>query len=170
MVTFKQCLDAFSFVFFLTSPLTSYGDQILSMHRRKSSAGFSIDVCGIMLVARYFRSFALLLGLPKFPGEYRADDVSILRVFFWFGDQYELSLLGQSLLMIAVQVPIPSCVDVSNKQCVLLKMCLDHRPNTPINSKRPSNIWAWQNPGTYWDVLLLTHVVNLSSSQSSSLS
>jgi len=37
----------------LTSPLTSYGDQILAMRRRKSSAGFSIDVCGIMLVARY---------------------------------------------------------------------------------------------------------------------
>jgi len=53
MVSFKQCIDAFSFVFFLTSPLTSYGDQILAMRRRKSSHGFSIDVCGIMLVARY---------------------------------------------------------------------------------------------------------------------
>ena len=53
MISFKQCIDAFTFVFFLTSPLTSYGDQILAMHRRKSSAGFSIDVCGIMLVARY---------------------------------------------------------------------------------------------------------------------
>jgi len=53
MISFKQFIDAFSFVFFLTSPLTSYGDQIVSMYRRKSSAGFSIDVCGIMLVARY---------------------------------------------------------------------------------------------------------------------
>jgi len=53
MVSWKQYMEIFSFVFFLTSPLTSYGDQILSMHRRKSSAGFSIDVCGIMLVARY---------------------------------------------------------------------------------------------------------------------
>lgn len=53
MVSFKQCLDVFSFVFFLTSPLTSYGDQILAMRRHKSSHGFSIDVCGIMLVARY---------------------------------------------------------------------------------------------------------------------
>jgi hypothetical protein len=53
MVTFKECVDVFSFIFFLTSPLTSYGDQILAMHRRKSSAGFSIDVSGIMLTARY---------------------------------------------------------------------------------------------------------------------
>jgi hypothetical protein len=53
MVSFSQCLGVFQFIFFLTSPLTSYGDQIVSMHRRKSSAGFSIDVCGIMLHARY---------------------------------------------------------------------------------------------------------------------
>ena len=31
-------------------------------------------------------------------------DYSILRVFFWFGDRYALSLLFQSILMIAVQV------------------------------------------------------------------
>jgi hypothetical protein len=53
MVAFSQFLGVFQFIFFLTSPLTSYGDQIVSMHRRKSSAGFSIDVCGIMLHARY---------------------------------------------------------------------------------------------------------------------
>lgn len=53
MVSLKDCVDGFSFVFFLISPLTSYGDQIYTVHRRKSSLGFSIDVCGIMLVARY---------------------------------------------------------------------------------------------------------------------
>ena len=34
----------------------------------------------------------------------RSVDCSILRVFFWFGDRYETSLLCQSILMIAVQV------------------------------------------------------------------
>jgi len=34
-------------------------------------------------------------------------DCSILRVYFWFGDRYALSLLFQSILMIAVQVPPP---------------------------------------------------------------
>src|SRR5271170_8213808 len=53
MALLQQFVDVFTFLFFLTSPLTSYGDQIFAMHRRKSSAGFSIDVCGIMLVARY---------------------------------------------------------------------------------------------------------------------
>ena len=117
MVSFKQCVDVFSFVFFLTSPLTSYGDQILAMRRRKSSQGFSIDVCGIMLVARY----PLMTdpnegrcedGIEKTCGESnscgyngQATDCSILRVFFWFGDRYALSLLFQSILMIVVQVP-----------------------------------------------------------------
>jgi len=53
MAFVQQVVDVFTFAFFLTSPLTSYGDQIFAMHRRKSSTGFSIDVCGIMLVARY---------------------------------------------------------------------------------------------------------------------
>jgi len=57
MAWFEQFVQVFTFVFFLTSPLTSYGDQIFAMHRRKSSAGFSIDVCGIMLVARSHPSF-----------------------------------------------------------------------------------------------------------------
>jgi hypothetical protein len=64
MVSFQQFIDVFTFLFFLTSPLTSYGDQIFAMHRRKSSAGFSIDVCGIMLIARYrLLSLKIVLSL-----------------------------------------------------------------------------------------------------------
>jgi len=35
----------------ITSPLTSYSDQIYSIHKNKSSAGFSLDIPLIMLVA-----------------------------------------------------------------------------------------------------------------------
>lgn len=35
----------------ISSPLTSYADQILSIHRNRSSAGFSLDIPLIMLVA-----------------------------------------------------------------------------------------------------------------------
>lgn len=35
----------------ITSPLTSYADQILSIHRTRTSAGFSLDIPLIMLVA-----------------------------------------------------------------------------------------------------------------------
>jgi hypothetical protein len=33
------------------SPITSYADQIASIHRRKTSDGFSLDIPLIMLVA-----------------------------------------------------------------------------------------------------------------------
>lgn len=35
----------------MTSPVTSYADQILSIHRSRSSAGFSMDIPLIMLIA-----------------------------------------------------------------------------------------------------------------------
>ncbi|KAF1847722.1 PQ loop repeat protein [Cucurbitaria berberidis CBS 394.84] len=67
-------------IFIATSPVTSYGDQIYSMHRSRSSAGFSLDIPLIMLVA------------------------SILKVFFWFGTHFSTSLLIQAVLMIAVHL------------------------------------------------------------------
>lgn len=75
----------------ITSPVTSYGDTLLAIRRNKSSEGFSIDVCGIMLIS------------------------SILRVTFWFGRPFEMSLLVQSIVMIIVHV-------------FLLKSALQYRP------------------------------------------
>lgn len=43
-------------IFLIMSPVLSYSDQALSMHRNKSSAGFSLDIPLIMLVASFFRS------------------------------------------------------------------------------------------------------------------
>lgn len=42
-------------VFIALSPILSYGDQALAIHRSKSSAGFSLDIPLIMLVASFFR-------------------------------------------------------------------------------------------------------------------
>ncbi len=41
--------------FLILSPLLSYSDQALSMHRARSSAGFSLDIPLIMLVASLLR-------------------------------------------------------------------------------------------------------------------
>jgi len=41
--------------FLVMSPVLSYSDQALSMHRNKSSAGFSLDIPLIMLVASLLR-------------------------------------------------------------------------------------------------------------------
>ena len=38
-------------VFLILSPILSYSDQAISMYRVKSSAGFSLDIPLIMLVA-----------------------------------------------------------------------------------------------------------------------
>ena len=38
-------------VFIVTSPVTSYADQIWNMHKSCSAAGFSLDIPLIMLVS-----------------------------------------------------------------------------------------------------------------------
>lgn len=111
--------------FIVTSPITSYADQIYSIHRTRSSAGFSMDIPLIMLVA------------------------SILKIFFWFGDHFALSLLFQAILMIFMQV-------------LLLHVALTHRPppaaqHTPFAAHpkpRPYNFWQWRPHRPYWTFLM----------------
>lgn len=43
-------------LFLVLSPIFSYSDQVVSMYRNKSSAGFSLDIPLIMLVASMLRS------------------------------------------------------------------------------------------------------------------
>ncbi|PKY03892.1 hypothetical protein P168DRAFT_290999 [Aspergillus campestris IBT 28561] len=114
-------------IFLVTSPVTSYADQILSIHRTRTSAGFSLDIPLIMLLA------------------------SILKVYFWFGDNYSISLLVQAIVMIGVQM-------------VLLKVALDNRPSpgakdgiehTPFAQldaadTRPYEFWQWKSARPYW--------------------
>lgn len=38
-------------IFIILSPIISYSDQAISMYRKKTSAGFSLDIPLIMLVA-----------------------------------------------------------------------------------------------------------------------
>lgn len=50
-----------------TSPITSYADQIHSIHRTRSSAGFSLDIPLIMLVASILKYASLLPNAPAVP-------------------------------------------------------------------------------------------------------
>ncbi|KFY35462.1 hypothetical protein V494_05918 [Pseudogymnoascus sp. VKM F-4513 (FW-928)] len=121
-------------VFIIISPVTSYADQIAAIYRSKSSAGFSLDIPLIMLVA------------------------SILRVFYYPGAQYDMSLLIQATIMIIVQV-------------ILLHVALENRPSPSskggeasqpfagikdgeFGHKRPYNFWQWRSPKPYWQFLL----------------
>jgi len=125
-------------LFIIISPITSYADQTYAIHRTKSSAGFSLDIPLIMLVA------------------------SLLRIFYYPGAQFDVSLLIQSFIMITIQT-------------VLLKVALDHRPGPSskggelavpfagsregeLGIQRPYNFWQWRSPKPYWQFLLYLFV------------
>lgn len=54
-------------VLLVLSPILSYGDQGYSMHRKRTSAGFSLDIPLIMLVASFLRSGHTTLRLVSTP-------------------------------------------------------------------------------------------------------
>ncbi|KAH8702121.1 PQ loop repeat protein [Talaromyces proteolyticus] len=122
--------------FLVTAPITSYADQIYSIHKSRSSAGFSLDIPLIMLVA------------------------SIVKIFYWFGDHYAISLLLQAVNMTFVQL-------------FLLKIALNYRPtpgakegieHVPFSGQqqdhsdagipRPYNFWRWRKEKPYWTFLV----------------
>ena len=55
MSLIATCVGYLTPIFIILSPILSYGDQALSMHRKKTSAGFSLDIPLIMLIASFFR-------------------------------------------------------------------------------------------------------------------
>ncbi|GEQ68884.1 hypothetical protein JCM33374_g2553 [Metschnikowia sp. JCM 33374] len=65
--------------FISLAPLYTYGTACFSIYRKRSSAGFSIDICATMLMA------------------------SILRILYYFISPYEPSLLRQSMVMVFIQ-------------------------------------------------------------------
>lgn len=132
-------------LFIIISPITSYADQTYSIHRSKSSAGFSLDIPLIMLVA------SLLRYVPSKPHSQSTWLTRLLhRVFYYPGAKFDLSLLIQAFIMIAIQL-------------VLLKVALDHRPSPSSKGgessipfagsregefgvQRPYNFWQWRSP------------------------
>ncbi|KAI5799238.1 hypothetical protein DFH27DRAFT_88483 [Peziza echinospora] len=122
---------AFSYVapiFIITSPLTSYADQIRSIHKNKSSRGFSLDTPLIMLVA------------------------SILRCFYWLGSTFETSLLIQSLIMIVVQLLLLKVALDHRPSDNAASAPFHHASVSAI--ERPYNFWQWRSQKPYWDFLI----------------
>lgn len=141
-------------LFLIMSPVLSYSDQALSMHRNKSSAGFSLDIPLIMLVASFFRCD----GSPSAPlldtSISRADALALGRIFYYPGARFDSALLIQSFLMVGMQL-------------LLLKIALDHRPGPAskggdaalpfagaskegfFERQRPYQFWQWRSPKPY---------------------
>jgi len=127
-------VDYFAPLFLTLSPLTSYSDQIWSIHKTKTSAGFSLDIPLIMLFA------------------------SILKVFYWFGAYYSTSLLLQAILMIFVQLILLK-VALDNRPPRGVKDGLEHTPFSGYYGEdevwfvRPYNFWQWRDSRPYWTTL-----------------
>jgi len=131
-------VDYFAPIFLVLSPITSYADQIASIHRMKSCDGFSLDIPLIMLVA------------------------SILKVFYWFGAYYDKSLLAQASLMIVVQLVLLK-VALDNKAPTGARDGLEHTPfhgytaedglKDLLAGRRPYDFWQWNNSKPYFQFL-----------------
>ncbi|ODQ66892.1 hypothetical protein NADFUDRAFT_14741, partial [Nadsonia fulvescens var. elongata DSM 6958] len=155
-------------VFLTISPITSYGDTLLTIIRNRSSQGFSVDLCAIMLIS------------------------STMRVFFWLGRPFDVSLLLQALVMIVTQcgllyvalkyrgdstswLPGPSGdstieniemqnlnniynVDDLNRDNESLCRSTDSSSISQrisyMTSHRPFNFWQWKVTSRYWHFLL----------------
>ncbi|KAK3325543.1 hypothetical protein B0H66DRAFT_548621 [Apodospora peruviana] len=120
--------------FLILSPLLSYSDQALSMYRSKSSAGFSLDIPLIMLVA------------------------SLLRIFYYPGARFDTALLIQSFVMVFIQVILlkvaldhrPPPASKGGDAAVPFARANDGFFEMP----RPYSFWQWRSPKPYWQFLL----------------
>ncbi|KAI1170304.1 hypothetical protein F4777DRAFT_125666 [Nemania sp. FL0916] len=121
-------------LFLIASPILSYADQAISMHRAKSSAGFSLDIPLIMLVA------------------------SMFRIFYYPGAKYDIALLIQSFCNVFMQLillkialdhrPAPSSrggdasIPFAGSQDGI------------SGFQRPYNFWKWRSSKPYWQFLI----------------
>ncbi|KAJ3495847.1 hypothetical protein NLG97_g3091 [Lecanicillium saksenae] len=128
-------------LFIALSPVLSYGDQAIAMHRSKSSAGFSLDIPLIMLVA------------------------SFLRIFYWPGARYDTSLLVQSVIMVGMQlallkIALDNRPSPSSKGGEASQPFSGIQPNDKgfveslMNFERPYNFWQWKADKPYWHFLM----------------
>ncbi|KAH8805947.1 hypothetical protein F5884DRAFT_801189 [Xylogone sp. PMI_703] len=128
-------------MFIIISPITSYADQTISMHRNKSSAGFSLDIPLIMLVA------------------------SFLRIFYYPGAKFDTSLLIQALIMVVMQLALlkvaldhrPGPSSKGGEAAIPFAAAREGSWGVA----RPYNFWQWRSPKPYWQFLLYLFVTLL---------
>ncbi|KAI1339064.1 hypothetical protein F5Y15DRAFT_384698 [Xylariaceae sp. FL0016] len=126
-------------MFLILSPILSYSDQAISMHRAKSSAGFSLDIPLIMLVA------------------------SIFRVFYYPGAKFDTALLIQSFCNIGIQIILlkialehrPSPSSRGGDAALPFTGARDGLSG----QRRPYNFWQWRSPKPYWQFLLYLFII-----------
>ncbi|KIW07192.1 uncharacterized protein PV09_02058 [Verruconis gallopava] len=131
MGLFRWLVDHIAPIFLITSPITSYADQIYSIHNTRTSSGFSLDIPLIMLLA------------------------SILKVYYWLGARYDIALLVQAVVMILMQILLLH-VALTHRP----PLQIHHTPFMDtaarigtIFENRPYQFWQWRNAKVYWQFL-----------------
>ncbi|KAI8630147.1 hypothetical protein F5Y19DRAFT_474534 [Xylariaceae sp. FL1651] len=126
-------------LFLISSPIFSYADQAISMHRTKSSAGFSLDIPLIMLVA------------------------SMFRIFYYPGAKYDIALLIQSFINIFIQVILLK-IALDHRPAPSSKGGDAAAPFAGAQDglsglRRPYKFWQWRSPKPYWQFLLYVFII-----------
>ena len=146
------------------TPLYTYGTACYSIHRRRLSAGFSIDICATMLMA------------------------SILRILYYFVTPFEPLLLRQALVMTLVQCALlrvllhhrpatyspdglaarpPLAPNLAAPRLLGPRFYLDmaralgaHALRLfDVHYRRPGCFWQWREEAPYWRFLAVFSAV-----------
>ncbi|XP_049857151.1 solute carrier family 66 member 2 isoform X1 [Schistocerca gregaria] len=135
--------------------IVPYIPQYKEIKRTEDTEGFSLFVCLTLLIA------------------------NTLRIFFWFGKQYELPLLIQSIIMnITMLAMVHLCVNIRNKNQIIRNKDKvfsevsskddtsgrSHKSNKqrfPVHTFRDFDLqyfWAWTDFISYIDFLIVFHI------------
>ncbi|KAK0728151.1 hypothetical protein B0T26DRAFT_672732 [Lasiosphaeria miniovina] len=125
-------------VFLVLSPLLSYTDQAISMYKARSSAGFSLDIPLIMLVA------------------------SLFRIFYYPGAHFDKALLVQSFVMVFIQLILlkvaldhrPGPSSKGGEAAVPFARAHDGGGGGLWEAPRPYRFWQWRSAKPYWHFVL----------------
>jgi hypothetical protein len=121
--------------FITASPFLSYGDQAYTMWKRKSSAGFSLDIPLVMLFA------------------------SLCKIFYWPGAHFDTSLLLQAFFTIIMQIAL---LKISLDHRPPPNSTPFAAANEGTAYRRPFDFWQWRSPTPYWQFLLYFFIALLS--------
>ncbi|XP_049857153.1 solute carrier family 66 member 2 isoform X3 [Schistocerca gregaria] len=109
--------------------IVPYIPQYKEIKRTEDTEGFSLFVCLTLLIA------------------------NTLRIFFWFGKQYELPLLIQSIIMnITMLAMVHLCVNIRNKNQII------RNKDKVFSDFDLQYFWAWTDFISYIDFLIVFHI------------
>ncbi|CAO3612808.1 unnamed protein product [Cunninghamella blakesleeana] len=114
--------------FMVIAPVFGYIDQYRIIYQSKTSQGFNVKVCGILLIA------------------------NILRIFYWIGERFDKTLLLQSIVMIFSQLFLLEIV-IRYRPITEGNILYDDRSSISSLSIEADHPWvrAWHKRKLFWN-------------------